>query len=180
MAEIIINEKGQKVVEIDTIVFSSKRKIDWNGVEKYLKRYVGQEYRIDETDDLIYIGSDFPNEYANSNYSAKAYGTIGKAKANASQVIPELIQTATDVVYRENSDDKHRKNAKFGWYRCTVRFTLPTCDAKANVIGKNTFQGRMITRFSFEMSDSLQFLPYEVSDSLHFLLHEVSDSLHFS
>lgn len=68
LAEIITNEKGQKVVEIDTIVFSSKRKIDWDGVETYLKRYVGQEYRIDETDDLIYIGSDFPDEYANGNY----------------------------------------------------------------------------------------------------------------
>ena len=50
---------------------------------------------------------------------------IGKAKANASQVIPELVKTATNIVFRENSDDKHNKDAKFGWYRCTVRFTLP-------------------------------------------------------
>lgn len=28
LAEIITNERGQKVVEIDTIAFSSKRKID--------------------------------------------------------------------------------------------------------------------------------------------------------
>ena len=40
LAEIITNEKGQKVVEIDMIVFSSKRKIDWEGVEEYLKRYL--------------------------------------------------------------------------------------------------------------------------------------------
>jgi hypothetical protein len=50
-----MNEKGQKVVEIDTIIFSNKRKIDWDGVEQYLKRYVGQQYRIDETDDIIDI-----------------------------------------------------------------------------------------------------------------------------
>lgn len=137
------NEKGQKFIEIDTIAFSSKRKIDWDGVEQYLKRYVGQKYQIDETEDLIYIGSDFPDEYANSDYSAR----IGKAKANASQVIPELIKIATNITYRENSDDKHSKNAKFGWYRCTVRFILPTCDDKGNVIGKNAFQGRMIIRF---------------------------------
>ena len=110
-------------------------------------RYVGQKYQIDETDDLIYIGSDFPDEYANSNYSARAHGTIGKAKANASQVIPELIKIATNITYKENSDDKHSKNAKFGWCRCTVRFTLPTCDDKGSVIGKNAFQGRMIIRF---------------------------------
>ena len=147
LANIIINEKGQKVVEIDTIIFSSKRKIDWDGVEKYLKKYVGQRYRLDETDDIIYIGSNFPDEYANSRYSTKALGTIGKAKANASQVIPELIQVATNVVFRENSDEKHIRNARFGWYRCTVRFSLPTCDDKGNIIGKNAFQGRMIIRF---------------------------------
>lgn len=48
------------------------RRIDWAGVEEYLKKYVGQKYQIDETDDLIYIGSDFPDEYANSNYSVRA------------------------------------------------------------------------------------------------------------
>ncbi len=53
--KIIINENGQKVAEIDTIAFSSKRKIDWDGVEKYLKRYVGQKYKINETDDIIDI-----------------------------------------------------------------------------------------------------------------------------
>ena len=137
MAKIVTNEKGQKVVEIDTIAFSSKRKIDWDNVEQYLKKYVGQKYQIDETDDLIYIGSDFPDEYANSNYSARVYGTIGKAKANASQVIPELIRIATNIIYKENSNNKHSKNAKFGWYRCTVRFTLPICDEQRNIIGKS-------------------------------------------
>jgi hypothetical protein len=116
VSEIVVNENGQKVVEIDKIVFSSKRKIDWAGVEQYLN-------------------------------SARAHGTIGKAKANAAQVIPELINIATNISFRENTEDKHSKNAKYGWYRCTVRFTLPTCDAEGNVIGKNAFQGRMIIRF---------------------------------
>lgn len=146
MPNIIINGKGQKIVQIDTIIFSSKRKIDWAGVEEYLKKYVGEEYAIDEMDDVIYIGADFPDEYANSRYSTKALGTIGKAKANATQAIPELIKTASDIAFRENSEDKHRVNAKNGWYRCTVRFSLPTCDDKGNVIGRNYFQGRMIIR----------------------------------
>ena len=47
MPDIIMNEKGQKVVRIDTIIFSSKRRIDWAGVEDYLKRFVGEEYIID-------------------------------------------------------------------------------------------------------------------------------------
>ena len=155
MARIIINNKGQRVVEIDDIIFSSKRKIDWNGVEQFLKRYIGQAYNIDETDDLFSIDSDFPDEYANSNYSVKAHGTVGKAKANASQVIPELINIASNIVFKENTKKKHEKNAKYGWYRCTVRFTLPTCDDKGKIIGRNAFYGRMIIRFADDGKKSL-------------------------
>lgn len=146
MSTIVINEKGQRVIQINTIMFSTKRRIDWPGVEEYLKKYVGESYVIDETDEIVYIGSDFPDEYTNSNYSAKALGTIGKAKANASQVIPELIKTASNMSFRENTEEKHKRNAKFGWYRCTVRFSLPICDDKGNISGRNCFQGRMIIR----------------------------------
>ena len=124
MAEIVINEKGQKVVEIDTIIFSGKRKIDWDGVKQYLKKYVGESYQIDETDDLVYIGSDFPDEYAHSKYNNRALGTVGKAKANASQVIPELIKIATDISFSENFEQKHSHDAKYGWYYF-ASFALP-------------------------------------------------------
>ena len=146
MTEIKINGKGRSVVEIDTIIFTSKRRIDWNGVEAYLKRYVGKTYILDELGEVIYIGSDFPDEYANSKYSMRALGTIGKAKANAVQAIPELIKTAVNTVFRENISEKHKVDAKNGWYRSTVRFSLPTHDDKGNVTGKNYFQGRMIIR----------------------------------
>ena len=139
---------GKKVVEINTILFSGKRKIDWDGVEKYLKRYVGKSYTIDENDEVVYIGADFPDEFAHSNYSIKAKGTIGKAKANISQAIPELVQIATNIAFRENDAEKHAKNARYGWYRCTVRFSLPITNDKKESIGKNFFQGRMIIRCS--------------------------------
>ena len=146
MAKIVTNEKGFKVVEIDTIKFSGKRKIDWAGVERYLKQYVGSQYIIDETDEPVFIGSDFPDEYANSRYSTKALGTIGKAKTNASQAIPELVKIASNISFQENTESKHKSNAKYGWYRCTVRFTLPISDDKGNIIGTNAFRGRMIIR----------------------------------
>ncbi|MCM1087029.1 MAG: hypothetical protein NC419_02655 [Muribaculaceae bacterium] len=150
MPNIYTDDVGHKVVEIDTVIFSGKRKIDWNGVENYLKKYIGYEYVIDETGDVVYISSDFPDEYANSKYSTKALGTIGKAKANASQVIPELIKIATNISFQGNTEPKHAKNAKYGWYRCTVRFNLPISDDKGNVIGKNYFQGRMIIRHAYD------------------------------
>ena len=146
MSDIEINDKGQKVIRINSVLFSSKRKIDWTGVEAYLKRYVGNEYVIDESNDIIYIGTDFPDEYANSRYSAKAFGTVGKAKANASQIIPELIKIATNIKFRENEEEKHSHDAKYGWYRCTIRFSLPTCDDTGKIVGRNHFRGRMIIR----------------------------------
>ena len=97
-------------------------------------------------DDIIYIGTDFPDEYANSRDSVRSKGTIGKAKANATQALPELIQTAENISFKENMEDKHAVNAKYGWYRCTVHFTLPICNDKGEIIGKNAFQGRMIIR----------------------------------
>lgn len=33
MSTIVINEKGHRIIQIDTIIFSSKRRIDWAGVE---------------------------------------------------------------------------------------------------------------------------------------------------
>jgi len=146
----IIDYGDRKVVEINTIEFSGKRRIDWEGVEKYLKRYVGNQYVIEETGETVYIGTDFPDEYANSRYSTKSLGTIGKAKANATQAIPELIQTATDVVYRPNLDNKHKSDAPNGWFRCTIYFSLPVTDDKGKSIGKNIFRGRMIIRYSLK------------------------------
>ena len=146
MTEIVIDKKGRKVVIIDKIVFAGKRKIDWDAVENYLKFYIGQEYILDEMDDVIYIGSDFPDEYANSKYSSRAFGTIGRAKANASQAIPELIKSATNITFQNNTDEKHKGNAKYGWYRCTVYFVIPICNDRGEIIGENSFQGRMIIR----------------------------------
>ena len=142
----IIDINGKKVVEINTIEFSGKRKIDWEGVEKYLKRYVGNKYIIEETEDTVYIGSDFPDEYANSKDSIKSLGTSGKAKANAAQAIPELIQSLSEIKYFPNYDDKHLSDAPNGWYRGTIRFSIPVTDDKGQIIGKNTFRGRMVIR----------------------------------
>ncbi len=139
-----VNDK--KVVEINTIEFSGKRKIDWEGVERYLKQYVGNQYVIEETGDTIYIGTDFPDEYANSKDSIKSFGAIGKAKANATQAIPELIQSLSEIKHFPNYDDKHSSDAPNGWYRGTVHFSIPTTDDKGQIIGKNLFRGRMVIR----------------------------------
>ena len=137
---------GNKIVFIHDVLFKGKRSIEWPDVEMYLKQFVSESYIIEDTKDLIYIGTDFPDEYAHSEYTTSLKGTNAKAKANAAQGLPEMIGIATKKEYRENSKDKHNRDAKFGWYRYESRFALPVSDDEGEVVGYNVFHVIMIVR----------------------------------
>jgi hypothetical protein len=109
--------------------------------------YVEEFYEIEETSEKIFISTDFPDEYANSESRLALKGAVAKAKANAAQGIPELIQVATNQQYSENTKKKHKSDAKYGWYRYDVRFALPVYDdKKRQVIRYNIFSARMLVR----------------------------------
>ena len=93
---------GGKIVVINDIAFKGRQKIEWPEVEKYLKQFVGEYYSIIETSDMIYIGSDLPDEFTGSNYTKKLKGALAKAKANAAQGLPELIEIASKKRFKEN------------------------------------------------------------------------------
>ena len=59
---IAYDKHGKKVILINEIIFHGKRNIDWKEVKSYLRSYVGQKYTIEETSDIIYLGSDLPEE----------------------------------------------------------------------------------------------------------------------
>ena len=105
--------------------FSNKQNINWNDVEDYLGKYVGELIEIAETRDIIYIGNKFPDEYGGSSYTRKTKGARAKAKANAAQGIREMVEIATDKVYRENHKEKHSEDAHNGWYYYVTRFAIP-------------------------------------------------------
>ena len=48
----------RKVAYIEDIIFMNKQNIPWAEVESYLKQYIGQKYIIEETKDVIHVGSD--------------------------------------------------------------------------------------------------------------------------
>lgn len=108
---IITNPDGKKIVLINDIRFKAKRRDDWKDVEEYLKGYVEEFYEITETSEKIFISTDFPDEYANSEGRIALKGAVAKAKANAAQGIPELIQIATNRKFSENAKKKHEKDA---------------------------------------------------------------------
>jgi len=143
----IINDlDGRKFVLINDIRFKGKRE-DWKDVEQYLKEYVGEFYEIEETCDKVYISKDFPDEFANSESRIVLKGAGAKAKANASQAIPELIRIATNPKHSDNTKEKHKQDAKYGWYRYDVRFALPVYNDKSGEIERyNIYKSVMLVR----------------------------------
>ncbi len=146
--EIITSSDGKRIIRIKDIRFRGKRSIDWEKVKEYLKEYVGDMYKTSDGEDMIYIGSDMPDEYTGSRYTHKLMGTVAKAKANAAQGIPELIEIADNKRYRENKDKRHIRNAKYGWYRYDSRFELPVFNEGGKIERYNLFKATMLVRHS--------------------------------
>ena len=143
---IIADAEGQKVVVINDLRFKRSKRVDWNVVEGYLKEYIGYCTEILDTNEMIYIGSDFPDEYAHSKDTKVLRGPNEYAKANASAAIKELIQIATNKTFSENHKDKHNTKAKYGWYRYDTRFAIPKYNDYGELVGYNIFKGRMVIR----------------------------------
>ena len=60
-----------KIAIIENIIFMNKQNIPWNQVEQYLKQYVGNEYQIKETGDVIHIAGDFRLFWQKTNVGLK-------------------------------------------------------------------------------------------------------------
>ena len=131
---------GNKVVVIHDIIFKKKQYVEWKDVKEYLKKYVGDVYTVLSSNEKVYIGADFPKEYAGSAYTYSLKGANVKAKANAVQGIPEMIEIATGGNCKENDENKHSRNAKFGWYRYDSFFAIPVHDNEGEVDYYNVFQ----------------------------------------
>lgn len=129
--------EGKKIAVINNIRFAGKRSVNQDDVRNYLKTFVNKNYRIEATGDTIYIGNDLPNEYTGSVYKLK--GTSAKAKANATQCLPEMLKIAVGKHFRENNNEKHYRNATLGQYRYDSRFALPVYNENGELERHNVF-----------------------------------------
>lgn len=143
---IIEDLDGNKIVFIHEIRFKGKRSVDWKDVEAYLKQYVGEMQIVEDTSDMVYIGPDLPDEYAHSKYTKILKGTNAKAKANATQGLPGMIEIAQKKEYHENTKDKHNRDAKYGWYRYKSKFALPVFGETGEIIRYNVFSAIILVR----------------------------------
>ena len=144
---IITDADGKKLVLINDIRFKAKARDDWKVIKEYLKEYIGEFYEIEETSEKIYISTDFPDEYASSESRIALKGAVAKAKANATQAIPELIKIAVNPKHESNRKEKHRIDAIYGWYRYDIRFALPVYDDKTGEVARhNIYSASMLVR----------------------------------
>ena len=112
--KIIRDEQDNAIVIIPDIIFWNKQDIDWDAVKEYLKKYIGEIIENEETKEKIEIGTRFADEYTGSKYSEHIKGARAKAKANATQGIRELIESATNKIHIVNKKSKHKKDANGG------------------------------------------------------------------
>lgn len=144
--DVIQDLDGRNIVMLHDIRFKGKRSMDWEEVERYLKELVGECHEVAEYSDKIFIGADFPVEFAGSNDTYRLKGTLTKAKANAAQGIRKLIEYATNKRFQPNLKKRHGKDAKYGWYRYTTNFALPVYDAEGQLEKYNVFRIEMLVR----------------------------------
>ena len=72
--DIIEDADGKSIVVINDLRFKGRRSVDWNVVEDCLKEYIGEFAEITETSDVVYIGADFPDEFAHSKDTKELRG----------------------------------------------------------------------------------------------------------
>ena len=142
---IIKDIQGHKIVVVHDTFFKGK-KMEWKDVEAYLRRYVGKFFSIADDGEIIFIGTELPGEYAGSVYTKTLKGANAKAKANAVQVLPEMIEIASNGSYEQNRKDKHARDAKMGWYRYDTRFAMPVYNATGKVERYNVFKAQLLIR----------------------------------
>ena len=107
------NEKINGVnLDINDLRFKGRRSVDWNIVEDCLKEYIGECVEITETSDVVYIGTDFPDEFSHSKDTKALRGANMYAKANSSSIIREMIEIAANKTFAENYAQKHNTDAK--------------------------------------------------------------------
>lgn len=157
---IIKDLNGNKIVLLDDVIFKGKKSVNWNAVRNYLESYVDEFYEIDDTKDIVYIGKDLPDEYTGSKYTYSLRGANAKAKANASQGIPEMLEIATGKHFRENSGKKHQRSAANGWYRYDSCFAIPVYEDNGDIERYNVFHASMLIRHA---NDGRMYL-YDVID----------------
>ena len=143
---IVRDEDGRELVVIDEIIFRGRRNINWDAVEIYLQKYVGELVEVAATNEVIKIEKDFPDEFVGSVYTSRLKGSQAKAKANLGQGIIQTVQIAKKTTVIRNKKRKHNADAHHGWHYYKTRFAIPFYTEKSKEIIYNCYSALIIVR----------------------------------
>ena len=122
---------------------------DYKVAEAYLKTLVDTEHpfaTILMDAQPVYIGKDLPGEYKGSEYTHGLNRSTRQVKMQAATNLDEMLLLAENGEWRENVKDKHKQDAKNGWYRYSTRFALPVLDIKKAVDHYTVYSGTLLIR----------------------------------
>lgn len=141
-----LREVGGKVMPVLDVQNDTR---DYKVAEAYLKTLVDTEHpfaTILVDAQPVYIGKDLPGEYKSSEYTKSLRKTTRAVKMQAATNLDEMLLLAENGEWRENVKDKHKKDAKNGWYRYSTRFALPVLDIKKAVDHYTVYSGTLLIR----------------------------------
>ena len=141
-----LREIGGKVMPVLDVQNDTR---DYKVAETYLKTLVDTEHpfaTILVDAQPVYIGKDLPGEYKSSEYTKSLRKATRDVKMQAATNLDEMLLLAENGEWRENVKDKHKQDAKNGWYRYSTRFALPVLDIKKAVDHYTVYSGTLIIR----------------------------------
>lgn len=89
-----------------------------------IKKQRGNKYKNIETSNNIYIDKKTMNEFTYSKYTKKRPNDIKYVKCILSHYIEELFLNANNKAFVNHKKDKHKKDAKYGFYEYNVKFSV--------------------------------------------------------
>ena len=141
-----IREIGGKVIPV---LDTQKDTRDYSVAEAYLKTLVDTEHpfaTILMDAQPVYIGKDLPGEYRSSEYTKTLRKAIRDVKMQAATNLDEMLLLAENGEWHENIKEKHKVDAKNGWYRYSTQFAVPVLDMKKSVDHYTVYSGTLLIR----------------------------------
>ena len=137
---------GEKVVLVEGNILDGVKKPYEPHVANYIKKHVNEVYRVIESGSKIYLGKDLPGEYTYSASAKNLNRSVKKAKYMAAIHIGEMIEISKNRSWKENTKSKHKKDAKYGFYKYDTKFAIPVYDAKKNMVSSKIFDAVILIR----------------------------------
>ena len=123
--KIIYNQDGTfNRIKILKDVFENKEKNIQKIVSQNIKEYISDYAYIEESNQKVYFDKNLVGEYTYSKATNNMNISYKLAKGRAVIVLKELIFYAKNRLWESNRKDKHRVDAKYGFYRYNTVFSF--------------------------------------------------------